>query len=147
MMNGRLPARQRGAVLIIALILLVAVMILGVGMSSMSRTNLKIVGNNQSEQMRQAVAQLAVEQEMNDIANFTSPTGAVNITNTNGMQVAVGNRTCVRSAAATGYSAVAGLMPIDTIWGFTVTVTDPANMASTTMTQGTRIRMLSGNCP
>lgn len=147
MMNGRLPARQRGAVLIIALILLVAVMILGVGMSSMSRTNLKIVGNNQSEQMRQAVAQLAVEQVMNDIANFTSPTGAVNITNTNGMQVAVGNRTCVRSATATGYSAVAGLMPIDTIWGFTVTVTDPANMASTTMTQGTRIRMLSGNCP
>jgi hypothetical protein len=36
--------------------------------------------------------------------------------------------------------------PIDTVWNFTVTVSDPMTGGSTVMTQGARIRMLAGSC-
>ena len=138
---------QRGAVLFITLILLVAVMVLGVMMSGLSRANLQIVRNNQSQQQRIALAQRAVEQVLNDINNFTSPTAPIIIPNIGDMQVSVSDRVCVRSVAAAGYSAVAGsLPPVDTVWNFTITVSDPMTSGATVMTQGARIRMLSGSC-
>jgi len=141
------PRCQRGAVLFITLILLVAVMLLGVMMSGLARSNLQIVRNNQSEQQRTGLAQRAVEQVLNDINNFTSPTAPITITNAGGMQVTVSDRVCVRSVAATGYSAVSGSMPpIDTVWNFTVTVSDPMTGGATVMTQGVRVRMLNGSC-
>ncbi len=148
MRPARPPSRQRGAVLFITLILLVAVMLLGVMMSTSSRSNLQIARNDQSEQRRTAVAQLAVEQVMNDANNFSSPTAAITLANTQGMQVNVSNRTCLRAITATGYSALSGgLPPQDTLWSFSVTVTDPMTGGTTTMTQGTRLRMLNGSCP
>jgi len=139
--------RQRGAVLYTALILLVAVMVLAVTMFGVSRTNLQIVRNDQSEQQRIALAQRAVEQVLSDPNNFASPTAAINVANTADMQVNVSNRVCLRFATATGYSAVTGTAPIDTVWSFTVTVIDPLTGGSTVMTQGTKLRMLAGNCP
>jgi Tfp pilus assembly protein PilX len=140
-------ARQRGAVLFVTLILLVAVMLLVVTMSALSRSNLQIVRNNQSEQQRIALAQRAVEQVLNDVTNFTAPSAPITVANTDGMQVAVSNRVCLRSVAATGYSAVSGSMPpIDTVWNFTVTVSDPMTGGATVITQGARIRMLTGSC-
>jgi Tfp pilus assembly protein PilX len=147
MMSLQGCARQRGTVLFITLILLVAGMLLGISMSMLSRTNLQIVRNDQSEQRRIAVAQSAVEQVLNDAANFTSPTAPIALANTDGMQVAVSNRVCTRELTAAGYSAVTGgLPPVDTVWTFTVTVTDPMTGGSTVMTQGARLRMLSGSC-
>jgi len=140
-------ARQRGAVLFITLILLVAVMLLAVTMSALSRSNLQIARNNQSEQQRVALAQRAVEQVLNEATHFTSPTASITVGNTGGMQVAVSDRVCLRSVAATGYSAVSGSMPpIDTVWSFTVTVSDPMTGGLTAMTQGARMRMLAGSC-
>ena len=140
-------SRERGAVLFITLILLAAVMLLGVIMSGLARTNFQIVRNTQPEQQRVAVAQRAVEQVLNDVNNFTSPTASITVADTGGMQVMVSDRACLRSVAATGYSAVAGSMPpIDTVWNFTVTVSDPMTGGSTVMTQGARIRMLTGSC-
>ena len=141
------PRRQRGAVLYIALILLVATMVLAVTMFWVSHSNLQIVRNDQSQQQRIALAQRAVEQVLSDPNNFASPTAAINLANTDGMQVTVSNRACLRFATATGYSAVTGTAPIDTVWSFTVTVTDPLTGGSTVMTQGTKLRMLAGNCP
>jgi Tfp pilus assembly protein PilX len=140
-------SHQRGTVLFITLILLVAGMLLGVTMSMLSRSNLQIVRNDQSEQQRASVAQGAVEQVLNDVTSFTSPTAPITVANTNGMQVTVSDRVCVRQSTAGGYSAVTGgLPPIDTVWSFSVTVTDPMTGGSTVMTQGTRLRMLVGSC-
>jgi Tfp pilus assembly protein PilX len=140
-------SQQRGAVLFITLILLVAVSLLGVMMSGQSRGNLQIVRNNQSEQQRTALAQRTVEQVLGDASYFTLPTTAITVANTGGMQVLVSQRVCLRAAAATGYSAVSGNMaPDDTVWNFTVTVTDPVTGGSTLMTQGARMRMLNGAC-
>jgi hypothetical protein len=93
------------------------------------------------------VAQRAVEQVLNDITYFTQPTAPVTVSDTSGMQVAVSERVCLRSVTAAGYSATSGSMPpIDTIWRFSVTVSDPAYGGSSTMSQGASIRMLAGNC-
>src|SRR5262245_52416489 len=147
MITGCPRSRERGAVLFITLILLVAVMLLGVMMSGLARSNLQIVRNNQSEQQRIAVAQRAVEQVLNNVNNFTLPTASITVADTGGMQVMVSARAGLRSVAATGYSAVSGSMPpIDTVWSFTVTVSDPMTGGSTVMTQGARIRMLGGSC-
>jgi|SRR5690242_16592368 len=146
MMNSN-DRSERGAVLFITLILLVAVTLLGVLMSGLARSNLQIVRNDQSEQQRVQLAQRAVEQVLSDINNFNLPTATISVPNTGDMQVLVSDRTCLRSVAASGYSAVTGSMPpIDTIWSFTITVSDPMTGGSTVLTQGTRIRMLSGSC-
>jgi len=139
--------QQRGAVLFITLILLVAMTLLGVMMSGLSRSHLQIVRNDQSEQERTALAQRAVEQVLSDASNFTSPTSCITVANTGGMQVLVRERVCMRAVEASGYSAVSGnLAPTDTVWNFTATVSDPMTGGSTVMTQGARIRMLNGAC-
>jgi hypothetical protein len=84
---------------------------------------------------------------LNDASNFTSPTSTITVANTGGMQVLVSERVCLRAVEASGYSAVSGnLAPSDTVWNFTVTVSDPMTGGSTVMTQGARIRMLNGAC-
>jgi len=147
MIKAASQASQRGAVLFVTLIVLVAVTLLVVMMSALSRSNLQIVRNNQSEQQRIALAQRAVETVMGDITHFTSPTTTIEVENTDGMQVLVSNRLCVRAVAAMGYSVGYGAMPpIDTVWNFTVTVSDPMTGGSTVMTQGARIRMMPDAC-
>jgi hypothetical protein len=83
---------------------------------------------------------------MGNASYFTAPTSTVTVANTSGMQVTVSNRTCLHYATVSGYSATAGLAPIDTVWTFTVTVTDPTNAASTVVTQGAKMKMLAGSC-
>jgi uncharacterized membrane protein len=58
----RTPGRQRGATLITALIMLVALAMLAIWAFNTSTTNLRVVGNTQARQESLAVAQAAVEQ-------------------------------------------------------------------------------------
>ena len=140
------PRHQRGMTLIIGLMMLVSITLLGVSMASLSTSNLQVVRNAQMEQARIAVAQQAVEQVLSGANYFVAPTSPVVVANTGGMQVTVSDRTCTRYLTASGYSATAGLAPVDTIWTFTVTVADPTTAASTVVTQGVKMRMLAGSC-
>lgn len=143
---SKFPRRQRGMTLIIGLMLLVVITLLGVSMASLSTSNLQVVRNAQTEQARIAVAQQAVEQVLGNADYFMAPTSAVAVANAGGMQVTVSDRTCTRYMTASGYSATAGLAPVDTVWTFTVTVSDPTTAASTVVTQGVKMRMLAGSC-
>ena len=61
-MNGRaLKARERGATLIVALILLVAMAMLSVWAFNTGTTSLRVVGNSQSRQEVVTAAQAAIE--------------------------------------------------------------------------------------
>jgi Tfp pilus assembly protein PilX len=140
------PSRQRGTTLIIGLMMLVSITLLGLSMATLSTSNLQVVRNAQTEQARVAVAQQAVEQVLGGANYFVAPTSPVVVANTGGMQVTVSDRTCTRYLTATGYSATAGLAPVDTVWSFTVTVSDPTTAASTVVTQGVKMRMLAGSC-
>ena len=141
-----LRSRQRGASLIVGLMMLVIITLLGLSMTSLSTSNLKIVRNYQNEMSREAVAQRTVEQVLSDASYFIAPTSAVTVADSGSMQVSVSDRTCERSYQATGYSATSNLSPIDTAWRFTVTVTDPQIGATTVVTQGVKIKMLAGSC-
>ena len=138
--------RERGISLLVVLVMLVVLTLFALSAINLSTSNLKVVGNMQARQANEAVALQAVETVIGNISYFSAPTSAVAFEQS-GYTVTVANRTCLYSAAATGYSAVIALAPEDTQWDFQVTVTDNTTGASTVMRQGVKIRMLAGNCP
>jgi Tfp pilus assembly protein PilX len=139
--------RQRGAVLVVSLVLLVVLTLFVVSSTQIAGGNLRIVGNMQAKQNVELIAQQALEQVISSIAPFYTPTSTVTVTQPTGMTVTVGNRTCVRATPAKGYSAVSGVSPEDTFWDVPITVADAATGASTATAQGVRIRLPAGNCP
>jgi Tfp pilus assembly protein PilX len=145
----RMPSRQTGATLLVVLVMLVVLTLFAVSVINLSNLNARAVGNMQFRKTSEVVAQNVIEQVMSSSANFYSPTAVPTIaTNTTqGMTVAVGNRICVATQAATGYSLVQQIVPEDDYWEFQVTVTDPVSSAQTVVHQGAKIRMLANNCP
>ncbi|HEU4644578.1 MAG TPA: PilX N-terminal domain-containing pilus assembly protein [Burkholderiales bacterium] len=139
-------SRQKGAVLLVVLVMLVVITLLGLASIRMSSTSLLVVGNMQARRFAENQAQIAVEQVLSSIAPFNSPTAAVAVSAPAGLTVTVGNRNCVQTAPAAGYSAVQPISPEDNTWEFDVTVTDSFTGARARMAQGTRIRQLSGAC-
>jgi Tfp pilus assembly protein PilX len=139
--------RQRGAVLIVSLILLVVLTLFVLSSTQLATGSLRIVGNLQAQQNAENVSQAALEQVLSDIAPFYAPTSAVAVTAPTAMTVVVGNRTCVRARPASGYSAVSGFSPEDTFWDVPITVNDSITGAATATAQGVRIRLPAGNCP
>jgi Tfp pilus assembly protein PilX len=138
---------QRGAVLIMSLVLLVVLTLFVLSSTRIATGNLRIVGNLQAQQNVENVAQQALEQVLSKIAPFYSPTSPVTVTAPAAMTVTVGNRSCVRATPASGYSAVSGVSPEDTFWDVPITVNDSITGAATTTAQGVRIRLPAGNCP
>ena len=138
--------RQAGVTLIVVLVMVVVLTLLAIAGIRMSNTSLMIVGNMQSRKFVENQAQQAIEEVLSSIAPFNSPTSAVAIAAPAGLAVTVGNRTCVQSSPAAGYSAVAPISPEDNTWEFDVNVTDSFTGAKARMVQGTRIRQLSGSC-
>jgi len=137
---------QRGATLLVVLVMLVVLTLLGIASIRMSSTSMLIVGNMQARRFVENQAQLAVEEVLNSIDAFNNPTSTPAVTAPAGLTVNVGDRICVFSSPAAGYSAVATISPEDNIWEFDVRVTDSFTGAKTRMVQGTKIRQLSGAC-
>ena len=155
--------RQRGTTLIVVLVMLVVLTLLAIAGMRMSTASLQIVGNMQARKFVDNVAQQAIEDVMNSITPFNSPAGpvtlrtgattvsatpgvAVALPSPAGVQVTVSTRTCLFSSPASGYSAVQPIVPEDNLWEYTVSVTDTFTQATTTMTQGAKIRQLAGSC-
>jgi Tfp pilus assembly protein PilX len=139
--------RQRGATLVVVLVMLVVLTLFAVSAINLTNMNMKIVSNMQQRSYAESMAQTAVETVLNSSTAFYSPTSAVTVSAPTGMTISVGTRTCTASEAATGYSAAQSIVPEDTYWNIPVTVTDTVTSASVAMHQGVKMRMLSGNCP
>ena len=146
--------RQRGATLIVSLIMLVILTLFAVSGFNLSSINLRITGNYQNQRMMDQVVQQAVEQVMSSTNAFTTPatsTVCVNGTGTSctgGFNVAVGAASCKYTTTATGYTKKIGeLTPEDTDWEFRAEATDSISGAKSAIVQGVRVRMLAGNCP
>ena len=140
--------RQQGIVLVVTLILLVVLTLFVLSSTRMTTGNMRIVGNMQAKKAVEAVAQQGVEQVLSSLANFVpDPTAAIAVTPPSGMTVTVGNRPCIRSNLAPGFSAVAPVALEDTYWNVNVAVTDAITNASTVVNQGVKIRLIKGNCP
>ena len=139
--------KQRGSVLFVSLILLVAMTMIAVASTKIGTTQLSLVGNIQATQRVEAAAQMGVEEAIDNISAFTDPTQTVTVSNIpTGINATVSDRRCLSSAPASGFSAVMQLAPEDTLWEFEVDVSDSFTGATAKVTQGVRVRMLAGSC-
>jgi Tfp pilus assembly protein PilX len=141
------PCRQNGATLVVTLIMLVVMTLFAVAAINLSGSNLKVISNMQARTASEAAALWAIEDTLSSI-NWFGPNSATvrTVTAPNGLTAQVQTRSCKFATAATGYSEVQPIVPQDTIWEFKVEVTDPVTNAKAVMWQGTKIRMLAGNC-
>ena len=145
MRRGSMRA-QRGMTLMVVLVMLVVLTLFGIAGINVSTSNLQVVGNMQARKANEAVAFQGVETVISSINYFNAPTAAVTFTSPTGYTTTFANRVCLFAAPATGYSAVQPIVPEDTNWEIRVTVTDTLSGASTGLTQGVKIRMLTGYC-
>lgn len=138
---------QRGATLVVVLIMLVILTLFAIAAVNLSSANLKVIGNMQARTAADAAASFAIEDTMSSISWFTANSATVrSVVAPNGLTAQVQARGCKYALPASGYSAVQPIVPEDTAWEFRVEVTDPATNAKVAMTQGAKIRLLAGNC-
>ena len=138
--------RQQGTTLLVVLVMLVVITLLGIAGIRMSSSSLLVVGNMQARKFAENWAMQGIEQTVNSITPFNTPTSAVAVGAPSGVTVTVSNRTCQYSTPASGYSAIAAIVPEDNHWEFEVTVTDSFTGARAKMVQGVKIRQLAGAC-
>jgi Tfp pilus assembly protein PilX len=155
-MSPRSLQRQRGATLLVVLVMLVMITLFVLSMIRLSNTNLRVVGNMQAQKALASSAQQAIEVNLSTIAFFND---AINNTGTwagglasktttiNGYTITYTRPTCIYALPATGYSATSNISPEDTDWELTVSSTDPLTGATTSMAQGVKMRLPQGNCP
>ena len=152
--NHRVSRRlaQRGATLIVGLIMLVLITLIVINAFTMSSTNLKSVGNMQVRGEAIAAANQAIERVID--SSFTNALGSQNIgvdINKDGVDdytVAVATPVCLRAIQGTSASApsgsetggsLTGSADWTTEWDISATVTDVASGASVTVREGVRV--------
>ncbi len=138
--------RQRGAVLVVSLIMLVIMTLLAVSSINTSTINLRIIDNMQAQQQTEAAVNDVLEQVMSDIDYFNTSATTPTVT-VDGLSVAISQRSCIDTSPASGYSAAWTLVPEDTHWEVSASVTDAATGAQTVIHQGVEIKLPAGGCP
>lgn len=142
--------RQHGATLVVGLIMLVLVTLMVVTAFTLSRSNLKAVGNMQFRNEALAAANKAIEQVVS--SNFTAATAAevinvdMNNDGTTDYVVTVAIPTCVRATKAgkailSSLSLGAGMSAAsnwNTVWNLDATVTDATTGATVRTHAGIR---------
>jgi hypothetical protein len=136
-------SRQRGAALIVSLLMLVAMTMLALATVNTSSVNLLIVGNMQERAEIDAAAAEAIEIMLSSYNNFDPPLPA-HSREIAGWDVEIAQPECRSVAPAEGYSATFELAPLDTIWWVNASVNSGGG--SIEMNQGVRINMIAGSC-
>jgi Tfp pilus assembly protein PilX len=137
--------QQRGAVMIVSLVILMIITLFVVSTANMTSGDLRIVGNFQRKMMLTQSVQQAIEQVLSNVANFNTPI-AQNIV-VNGISVGVSAPQCLGTQTARGYTAVNNITLYDTNWAIAATATDAITGATATINQGVRIRLPTNFCP
>jgi Tfp pilus assembly protein PilX len=150
MMQMTLKRSQRGATLIVALVMLLLFTLLVTSAFSLSSTNLKAVSNMQMRDEALAAANVALEQIIS--SSFTTAPAAQNIEidlNGNGSAdyiVSIAPPECIRatvaSPAALSSASLASMSSAstwNTVWGLDATVNDPASGALVRVRSGVRV--------
>lgn len=149
--KSRRASHQRGATLIIGLIMIVLITLIVVNAFTLSSSNLKSVGNMQVREEALAAANQAINKLISGA--FTDALGAqtfavdINNDGANDYTVAVAIPTCTRALIA--YTAAPSDVELSasmssgsqwsTEWDIDSTVTDPASGASVRVREGIRV--------
>jgi type II secretory pathway pseudopilin PulG len=159
-----MPNRQRGATLIVGLIMLAVITLLVTSAFTLSGTNLKAVGNMQFRDEATAAANVAIERVLSGFISAppTAQTVQVDLNNdgTNDYSVAI-SPSCITSSIVGDPSGVGqkgsvelgpalsvgegGFVGFLTVWNIRASVTDPISGASVTVHQGVR-KLLTSDC-
>jgi Tfp pilus assembly protein PilX len=148
--RGR-PSRQRGATLIIGLIMIVLLTLIVVNAFTLSSTNIKSVGNMQVREEAIAAADQVVERLIS--SPFTNALGTqtfqvdIDKDSINDYTVTVATPVCIKAKAATEGSpsdvelgaAMSSGSTWNTDWDIAASVVDPASGASVNVHQGVRV--------
>jgi Tfp pilus assembly protein PilX len=140
-------AAQRGATLVVSLIMLLVITLFAIAAINLAGANLKVTANMQARIASESAALWAIEDTLSSVSWFAANAATVrNLAAPNGLTAQVQSRSCKFAVPASGYSAIQPIVPEDTVWEFKVEVTDPVTNAKSAMWQGAKIRMLAGNC-
>jgi len=151
-----LQQSQRGATLLVTLIMLVVLTLFAVTAFNLSSVNLRIVGNFQQQRETEAAVQQALAQVLSSVALFEAPAvknlcipgGTTPPCAANQHNITIDRPRCNYTTAARGYTKILGqLTPEDTNWDVRASYTDALTNARAGIVQGVAVRMLSGNCP
>jgi len=146
---------QQGATLLVVLVMLVMITLFVLSMVRLSSTNLKVIGNMQSQRALESSAQQAVEESISTSAFFTNTvsntapwtSGVTSINTTvNGYSITIGRPTCIQTQLAFGESERSPTSLEDTNWEVTASATDALTGAQMDLVQGVKMRLTSGNC-
>jgi Tfp pilus assembly protein PilX len=141
-------AKQRGATLLVGLIMLILLTLLAVSAINISTVNLHITGNIQAQVEAAAAVQQEIEGIIDNIDNFNNPQPP--------QQVALGNYTvqvqtpvCLYAMPVKkGYSYSVPYVPEETTWDIQVSASDAMTTGVfTTIHQGVRVLLPPGKCP
>lgn len=145
---------QRGATLLVGLVMLVVLTLLVASALRSSTVNLRIAGNMQAKSEAAAAAQQAIEQAISSPAIFYAPAAQVVQVDINhdgaaDYTVNIDPPTCLKMTPAAGYSALfAASAPQDSNWDIKSTVTDNRTGAKVVLHQGIKVRLAAGSlCP
>ncbi|RJG11982.1 hypothetical protein D3879_01240 [Pseudomonas cavernicola] len=143
---------ERGAALVVGLIMLLLLTLMVSGAFTLSTVNLKSVGNMQMREEALAAANSIMERVLGSMlkASTTTPpvgeTGTFDVNNdgTNDYTVIVATPECIRAvvSGAAPKCEVGMVCPSDTwntVWELRATVTDPASGASSVVRSGVRV--------
>lgn len=145
-----------GSTLLVVIIMLVMITLFVISMIKLSNTNLKVVGNMQTQRALEASTQQAIEGKISSITFFNdviAGTGdwsgnAASVNQTvNGYSIAIIKPTCIASQVASGYSATSSISPEDTYWEIPATANDSMTGTQISVAQGVKMRLPAGNCP
>jgi Tfp pilus assembly protein PilX len=146
--------KQRGATLLVGLVMLVVLTLLVVSAIRVSSTNLKVVGNMQVKSEAVAAAQQAIEGILSDVTNFYTPTARTTTVDINNDGIAdytvtLSAPACLKLVAVDGYSVeFAESAPKDSYWDIRAVVTDTRTGAAATVHQGAKVRLdATATCP
>lgn len=136
---------QRGAALVVSLLMLTVMTLLAVTAVRSSNVSLRIAANDQAHQRVEAVASQAVESALSSKDNFYDPKALTH--SHDGITAQIQAADCLHVRPAPGYSARMALAPEETVWEVRATASDPATGAQVNLHQGVKIIMSSGECP
>lgn len=146
---------QKGAVLLVALIMLVVFTLLAVSGVNSSMTSLRIAGNMQSQTEVAAAAQRALEQVLDQVSNFqyasdsVPPTQTLTISSAGLDYPVTVTLQCLGTRPVAGYSAsFAASAPAESYWDVQASAQDPRSGATAVAHQGVRVTLSPGQvCP
>ncbi len=145
-----LPGQQRGISLVMSLIMLVVLTMIAASATYSTNSSIRIVGNMQMQDEALTAAQLAIDEQLNLLSNFTTLSNKtvdvdLNRDSQKDYTVAVAAPVCISTAPKGGNSVETQESAEQiTFWDITAQVEDTRTGAKMTLNQGVKINLFPG---